>query len=423
MDFTNPNLLGASPELNSVLEKLDAAKAEILGAMDSLASEASSTFGAAQNELTGLIDKLQTVEIPTLPKLNLQAEITNFASLVPGSPSAIQALAKIKTEFGGDLTTRGLGLDSLVKEASAAILGGSSISSLVPNLEKEAGSILAATENPAAVKQAVDLAVTETSSTVWQNPDVAARVEENEKKTAEYVVTDKVPTKDTGAFKVVSDPDVKTISTVSGSTVKSVPAGTGDNVSPDAGFQHKKSTINEKVKFEDIMDEGGGRITILTKYSPVEVLLIQLHPSANYDNLITSSAEEKAALAAADSAYARSKGGPHYANNDGPHMEYVLHYSLRRRGISNVIVTIDPDVGISFTPPFKTVGDHPGNIESVPSERWNGKTWVQRPGTFRAPTGGLRSDKKRNKKYGGFAAVVRYTYLDNWDADIKTTTA
>ena len=417
MDFTNLNLCGASPELNSVLEKLDAAKAEITAAMDSLASEASAAFGAAQNELNSLIDKLQTIEIPTLPKLNLQAEIASLASLVPGSPSFIQALAKIKAEFGDSLDAAGLELDSLVKDASAAITGGGSVCSLVPNFEKAPGGPVV--EKPVAVKQAADKALIEALSVVKQNEILSAKIKAIGEKTAEYVVTNKVPTEDTGAFKIVPDSDVKTISTVSGSLIKSVPPGTGDNVSPDAGFQHKKSTITEKVKFEDIMDEGGGRIIILTKYVPVEVLLIQLHPSANYDNLITSTAEEKAALAAAESAYARSKGGPRYANNDGPHMEDVLHYNLRRRGIPNVIVTIDPDVGISLTPPFETVGDHSGNIESVPYERWNGKTWVQKPGSFRGGVyGGRRSDKVRNKRYGGFAAVVRYTCLDNYDADI-----
>ena len=239
MYFTNPNLLGASPELNSVLSNLSSSAAEIESMLDASASTAAAAFGTTQNELSGLLSKLQTVEIPTHPKLNLQAEITNFASLVPGSLSAIQALAKIKTEFGGDLTIRGLELDSLVKDASAAILGGSSIGSLVPNLEKTAGSIEAAKENPAAVKQAVDLAVTETSSTVWQNPDVAARVEENEKKTAEYVVTNTALTEDTGAFNVAEESEAVTIS-VAEEILKGFPAGTGKNVTPaGTGFMHK----------------------------------------------------------------------------------------------------------------------------------------------------------------------------------------
>jgi hypothetical protein len=417
VDFTNLNLCGASPELNSVLEKLDAAKAEIAASMDSLASEASAAFGAAQNELNSLIDKLQTIEIPTLPKLNLQAEIASLTSLVPSSPSFIQALAKIKAEFGDSLDAAGLELDSLVKDASAAITGGGSVCSLVPNFEKAAGGPVV--EKPVAVKQAADKALIEALSVVKQNEILSAKIKAIGEKTAEYVVTNKVPTEDTGAFKIVPDSDVKTISTASGSLVKSVPAGTGNNVSPDAGFQHKKSTITEKVKFEDIMDEGGGRIIILTKYIPVEVLLIQLHPSANYDNLITSTAEEKAAFAAAGGT-ASWRGSPRYVNSDGPHMEYVLHYSLRKRGIPNVIVTIDDTTGgISLTPPFENVDDHPGNIESVPYERWNGKTWVQKPGSFRGGVyGGRRSDKVRNKRYGGFAAVVKYTYLDNYDADI-----
>jgi len=241
MDFTNPNLLGASPELNSVLEKLDAAKAEILGAMDSLASEASSTFGATQNELTGLIDKLQTVEIPTLPKLNLQAEITNFASLVPGSPSAIQALAKIKTEFGGDLTARGLGLDSLVKEASAAILDGSSIGSLVPNLEKVAESILAATENPGAILQANDMSLTEALSVVKQNETLSAKLKAIGERIAKYAAaaTNTALTEDTGAFTVAEEDDAITIS-AEGKILKGFPVGTGKNVTPaGTGFMHK----------------------------------------------------------------------------------------------------------------------------------------------------------------------------------------
>ena len=55
-----------------------------------------------------------------------------------------------------------------------------------------------------------------------------------------------------------------------------------------------------------------------------------------------------------------------------------------------------------------------GGSETV---RWDGKTWVQKPGYFRKYDSGLASDKSRNKRYGGFAAVVRYAYLGNYDAD------
>jgi hypothetical protein len=96
VDFANGNLCGASPELNSVLLKLQDAKSAITDAIDDTAGAAAAAFGAAQNELNGLLDKLQSIEIPTLPKLNLQSELASLAALVPGTPSFISALAKIK---------------------------------------------------------------------------------------------------------------------------------------------------------------------------------------------------------------------------------------------------------------------------------------------------------------------------------------
>jgi hypothetical protein len=346
----------------------------------------------------------------------LQAEITSLLSQVPGSVGYAVALAKIALEFKSDIESKGLTLETLV---SASALASDLICSVVPNLEKESGSSEPAVEKPPAVKQAAAKAETEEASKVWQNPDIEKKTKENEEKVVAHTVTSTPPTKDTGALTVVPAADVKEISTPSGAIVKTVPPGSGNNTSPDAGFQHKKSTITEKVKFEDIINTGGGNIIIPTKYSPVEVLRIMMHPPATYDNLITSTAEEKSALAAGGPT-GRWRGGPRYKNRDGPHMEEVVtsHADVDRK-LPPVKLTIDPDVGIGLTPPFKTVGDHPGNIVSVTSERWNGKVWAQRPGSFRGPHGGLKSDKARNKRYGGFAAVVRYVYLENYDADIS----
>ena len=127
VDFTNANLTGAVPELNDVLSKLAAAKSEIINKLDEVASEAVAAFDEAQNELNSLTDKLQSIEIPPLPKLNLQSELKGIASLVPGSPAFIQSLAKIKSEFGSDLDVAGLELGSLVKDAASAILGGGNV--------------------------------------------------------------------------------------------------------------------------------------------------------------------------------------------------------------------------------------------------------------------------------------------------------
>tara|TARA_R110000744_G_scaffold28330_1_gene68435 strand:- start:1058 stop:1369 length:312 start_codon:yes stop_codon:yes gene_type:complete len=96
VDFANGNLCGASPELNSVLSKLDEAKAEITSKIDEAASTASAAFKKAEDELAGLKDKLQTIELPTLPKLNLQAEIKVLLIRYPAPRPFFLLLQKLK---------------------------------------------------------------------------------------------------------------------------------------------------------------------------------------------------------------------------------------------------------------------------------------------------------------------------------------
>ena len=429
VDFLNSNLCGASPEMNDVFAKLEAAADEVTSKLDFSASDAAAAFLEKQKELNTLTSKLQSIEIPELPQLNLPAEITNLASMVPGTSAYTSALTKITSEFGSAVSALGSvgSLDSLV---SGALAGGDPCS-LVPNLQKVAGSDTV-TQKPAEVKQAAENAAGETASKTWQNPDLTTKKEEIKTNVETHAVTSTPPTEDTGAYKIVKKTQIKTVTTGGGVKTKVAVrqvavAEERSNVVPKeaAGFQHKKSTITEKIRFEDIMDEGGGKIIIPTKYSPSEVLKIMMHPPTTYDNLTTSTAEEKAAVSPTASPGSVWRIGPHYKNSDGPHMVTISGGRgpswASWEGANPVKVTIVPDVGISFTPPFKTVGDHPGDIVSVTSERWNGKTWVQRPGWFRGPHGMLRSDKARNKRYGGFAAVVRYAYLGNYDADWDAT--
>jgi len=429
MDFLNSNLCGASPELNSVLEKLDAAKAEIAAALDSLASEASAVFSAAQNELISLIDKLQTIEIPTLPKLNLQAEIANLASLVPGSPSFIQALAKIKAEFGDALDAAGLELASLVNDAAAAISGGGSICSLVPNLQKAPGG--AVTEEPPGVPQPEDKAVKE-KAPAWINPDeVIKKVEKNKKKTDAYPDTPEVPTKDTGAFKLVSPSDVKTISTSSGPT-KVALTGTGKTVSPDAGFSNKKSTISEKIPASQIENLGrdgtfkfaNWKTTLI--HEPIGNIIISIHPAGPNANALLKNTPTL---------------GRYYSSDHGLHMMTWINTG-RPGSIGNTAVKINGKE-INFESPFE-LADHPGNIDSggntadrtreqikagVGGASLGGsdvfRCYGQYPLTVAAKAffgpGLWKPDSKLNRALKGQAVRIKYDYLDNYDADPKTT--
>jgi len=223
VDFLNANLCGASPELNDVLSKLDDAKADILAKINESASAAAAAFGEARNELEELKNKLQTIEIPAIPKLNLQAEIANLVSLVPGSPSFLSALAKLKLEFENDIKAAGLDLGTLIADATKAITGGGDLCALVPNLEKAAGSTDAATTKPAAVTQAAAKAISEAPSVIKQNVNVKKRVEKNKEKVESFTVTSTLPTADFGAFTIVPESLIENLAVFTDTFVREAP--------------------------------------------------------------------------------------------------------------------------------------------------------------------------------------------------------
>ena len=245
VDFKIPNLCGASPELNDVLSKLADAKADAMAKLNEAASTVAAAFGAAQDELAGLKNKLQSIEIPTLPQLNLQAEIASLASLIPGTPAFLSALAKIKTEFEDDIKAAGLELDSLVSDATKTILGGGDICALVPNLVKDSGSTEPAKREPIAPNQAADAAITESASVVNQIASVETKITEIKEKIESYKVTTTLPTVNIGAFAVALESSAKTLSDEFGNISKVIFPGTKDNVAPDGtGFIHKPDYSN-----------------------------------------------------------------------------------------------------------------------------------------------------------------------------------
>ena len=262
VDFANANLCGASPELNDVLSKLEDAKADITAKLDASASAASAAFGEAKNELEGLKNKLQTIEIPAIPKLNLQAEIASLTSIAPGTPSFLSALAKVKSEFEDDIKGAGLDLGTLVADATAAISGGGDLCALVPNLEKAAGSLDAATTKPAAVTQAAEKAISEVASVIQQNPNLSKNIIEIKKKMEAFTVTTLIPTIeevaamkippeiDTDVFKIIDE--VRKISTPTG-IINVAPLGTGKNVA--GNFQNFLEKVKNSTKSVSLESE------------------------------------------------------------------------------------------------------------------------------------------------------------------------
>ena len=431
LDFKIPNLCGASPELNDVMSKLADAKADAKAKLNEAASTAAAAFGEAQNELAGLKNKLQSIEIPALPKLNLQSEITGLASLIPGTPSFLSALAKMKIEFGDDIKSAGLELDSLVSSATAAILGGGNICALVPNLQKVAGSTEPAEQKPIAPKQASVAAAQESPSIVVQNANVVATVAEVKQKVEAYVVTDKAPTEDRGAIKIVKAD--KKIKSPSGSDVNVAPAGSGKTFSPDGGMPNRRASMTEKIILSDITNLGkDGRFPpgskgqerfsykVTLANQPIDKIIINLHFGEFMKNFLIVSGEDSASRRNAKIL------GTYYNSYYGQHMyTWISTAATNSTGSQNIKLN---GKELIFSSP-KALANHPGNLVSVDNEILDVKStfrcYGNHPKSVRAVNRGFGpgrfpTDYSLNKVFGGYAMVIEYVYLDNYDPEPQT---
>lgn len=421
VDFSNGNLCGASIELNNVLSKLVDAKTEIESKMDDPASTAAAAFQASQNEINALISKLQTVEIPPLCKLNLQSEIKSLLSQVPGSVGYAIALAKITLEFKDDIEAKGLTLETLISLSS---VDGADICKVVPNLEKEAGSTEPAVEKPPAAKKPNKPAEPETTSVVVQNEEVEKDKVEIEQKTVDFDVSPTPPEEDTEAFKVTKVTKEVSVQGGGSTVTKAAEPTKGNNVVSGGGFVHKTKNALEYVKFADIKTSDGFLLEFAKlQHSPTSVKEIYIYPQfAIRDFLITPTSSSIAAgnpvLAGQMKEWFQSGRPPYYESDFGPHM--VLVYG-------NSVGFAKPEVkngSIIFDSSIKLEGDHPGNITSVKSlgrrTVGNGSVWIEK-NKFSARINNSNSfyeDANLNKRFGGYAAYISYSYLDNYDADI-----
>jgi hypothetical protein len=439
VDFANANLCGASPELNDVLSKLEDAKADITAKLDASASAASAAFGEAKNELEGLKNKLQTIEIPAIPKLNLQAEIASLTSLVPGTPSFLSALAKVKLEFEDDIKGAGLDLGTLVADATTAITGGGDLCALVPNLEKTSGSLGAATTKPAAVTQAAAKAISEPPSVVRQNVAVEKKVVRLKAKKLSYEVTNTPPTEDTGAFIRATGENTKNISNESGSKTKVTLPGNGANLAAaeSAGWVHIQGQITKLVKFEDLQISGSNITFNNLKYKPSSIYKIEIFPPENVRDKMLITARDpnlfrvrkfatKEEYKSINRLWRNEKKPPYYDGQQGQHMIDLRDY----RGVYTNVnqKTLINDKSITINSPVIPEGNHPGNLNSVEEIRFlrNGGIFrieVSNRGRFKNNKGYARSERVLNKEFKGYAARITYRYNEKYRAEVEPESA
>ena len=142
-DFKTPGLCGSNETINTALQKLEELETEIASQIDAVASDAAAAIDTKLTELTAALDSLLP-ELPSVPPVNLQAEITNVTSIDKTTPEGIlrfnAAVAKIQKDFGDALDGASIVLDDLITQAETAIGGGGDVCDLVGNFELPAAN-------------------------------------------------------------------------------------------------------------------------------------------------------------------------------------------------------------------------------------------------------------------------------------------
>ena len=270
-DFKVPNLCGASPEFNAIQSKFEAM---ITNALDGLEADASTLKTTLDADLTSLVVDIKAMvpELPALPNINLQAQLTSLSGLALGSGQYNTLLADITTKFGSELTAGGYSLDTLVLAAAAAIAGGTNLCSAVPNVEVDAAGVNAASEKANAVLQPAFDSLEEKVSTLVTNVNFVAASDAavasakkmlTEVSTAVDVVYPTVtgtviPTTDIGAFTISTESKEVTFPggitkaiTVPLQGLKKLQASIDKTVQPNVsskGFSRRPQIVSEEFK-------------------------------------------------------------------------------------------------------------------------------------------------------------------------------
>ena len=153
VDFSIPNLCGASPDFNKLMSQFDSIKGEILSGLEfdagTLAATLSTAFNQLETDLRAMIPQL-----PSLPSVNFQAEVAALSSLAVGSNAYLSKLAILQSQFGSQLPN----LESVISDALSSVLGGGDVCGACPNLELPAGATEAVERAKASLQPLKDVA-------------------------------------------------------------------------------------------------------------------------------------------------------------------------------------------------------------------------------------------------------------------------
>jgi len=171
VDFTTPNLCGASEQFNKLAGQFssikDSLQGQLEGEIDALKSELTSSLSVLEADIKGLIP-----ELPDIPDISLISEVQNFLALPAGSSASLNALTSLTSQFGAGLAAAGQDLDSLISTASGALSGGIDLcGGTIPERLDEDGKLLA---EPASSLSTPSAEISSVNASIESDADSAA---------------------------------------------------------------------------------------------------------------------------------------------------------------------------------------------------------------------------------------------------------
>ena len=268
-DFKTADICGASPNLNSVLEKMDSLKNSLSSNLTVDPSALSSTLSTEVSALSSSLSSM-IPELPSVPDVSLQAELTALSNIDLTLPSGLleyrSKLDSITNQFGDSLTASGFSLDSLVSQVAPSIpsLPGApsvDLCSVVPNFKLPDGAT-EATEAAAETLMADAPGVAEEVATVTANAEVKVSQEAKDKE-LKGVSEGTTITKATETIEVSTD----------NTGIVTVGASDRKVERPEDNFS---TTTIERSTSTEVISESGGEETIVVAERPRE------YPNGNY---------------------------------------------------------------------------------------------------------------------------------------------
>ena len=186
--FSNANLCGASEIIGDALTKLNSSKVAIKASLPASAATTVAIVEGDKNALTAALQKVQTAsdwidpdaeeiidvvgEDRSATSVHLQAEVANLNLQQQGSSEHISAIERVVTEFADDVAAAGSEILDVISKAYALFTKGFDPCSIIPNLQKIAGSTSAAQLKPPNIKMAHQNPISETAA-FWIKDTVA----------------------------------------------------------------------------------------------------------------------------------------------------------------------------------------------------------------------------------------------------------